>query len=87
MQDLQLGVQQGGDRTGRESGRGGQANIITDMNEPWGISQTCTSCGKCVQSCPTGALFQIGATAGEMTRDPSRLNDIITARRKKEWNV
>ena len=46
-----------------------------------------TSCGKCVQSCPTGALFQIGVTAGEMTRDPSRLNDIITARRKKEWNV
>lgn len=69
------------------AGRGGGAHIITDMNEDWGDSTTCTRCGKCVQSCPTGALFQIGATAGEMTRNPARLNDIITARRKKEWNV
>ena len=69
------------------SGRGGRAHIITDMNEPWGGSLTCTSCGKCVQACPTGALFQKGVCTCEMERDPSRLNDIITARRKKEWNV
>ena len=36
-----------------------RSHIITDMNEPWGDSETCTSCGKCVQSCPTGALFQM----------------------------
>ena len=69
------------------AGRGARAHIITDMNQDWGDSGTCTWCGKCVQSCPTGALFQIGATAAEMTRDPRRLADIITARRKKEWNV
>ena len=69
------------------SGRGGRAHIITDMNEPWGESLTCTSCGKCVQACPTGALFVKGVCTCEMERDPSRLNDIITARRKKEWNV
>jgi len=69
------------------AGRGGEGHIVTDMNEPWGASLTCTSCGKCVQSCPTGALFQIGVTAAEMQRDPTRLNDIVTARSKKEWNV
>jgi NADH dehydrogenase/NADH:ubiquinone oxidoreductase subunit G len=31
-------------------------NFDSDLNEPWG-SSTCTCCGKCVQVCPTGALF------------------------------
>ncbi len=30
------------------SGRGVEARVITDMNQPWGDSATCTSCGKCV---------------------------------------
>lgn len=37
-------------------GRGIDSMVITDLNEPWGKS-TCTRCGKCVQVCPTGALF------------------------------
>jgi bidirectional [NiFe] hydrogenase diaphorase subunit len=44
------------------SGRGGKSKIITDLNQPWGDSETCTSCGKCVMSCPTGALFHKGST-------------------------
>src|SRR5512141_2947865 len=55
------------------SGRGAKSQIITDLNAPWGSSETCTSCGKCVQSCPTGALFNKGSTVGEMQRDRSRL--------------
>ena len=42
------------------SGRGGKARIITDLNQPWGTSDTCTKCGKCVMACPTGALFYQG---------------------------
>ena len=38
-------------------GRGIEASVITDLAEPWGTSQTCTGCGKCVHVCPTGALF------------------------------
>lgn len=44
-------------------GRGIDSMVITDLHEDWGKS-TCTRCGKCVQVCPTGALFdksKIGA--------------------------
>jgi bidirectional [NiFe] hydrogenase diaphorase subunit len=69
------------------AGRGGGSHIVTDMNQDWGDAETCTSCGKCVQSCPTGALFRIGTTAGEMTREPARLGELVTSRRKLEWNA
>jgi len=67
------------------SGRGSKAKIITDLNMAWGDSDSCTQCGKCVQSCPTGALFNKGSTVGEMERDRSKLEFIVTAREKKEW--
>lgn len=69
------------------AGRGVKSKIITDLNAPWGSSDTCTSCGKCIQSCPTGALFYKGSTVGEMERDRSRLEYIVTAREKKQWIV
>lgn len=43
------------------SARGAESRIISDLAEPWGDSATCTDCGKCVQACPTGALFEKGA--------------------------
>ncbi len=69
------------------AGRGGKSSIISDLNEPWGDSETCTACGKCVLACPTGALFAKGATAGEMAHDRSKLEFIATAREKKQWIV
>ena len=69
------------------AGRGGRSLIISDLNEAWGSSETCTSCGKCVMSCPTGALFEKGATAGESERDRSKLEFIVNAREKKQWTV
>jgi bidirectional [NiFe] hydrogenase diaphorase subunit len=69
------------------AGRGTNARVITDLNQPWGTSQTCTSCGKCVHACPTGAIFQQGSTVGEMERDRSRLAFIVTAREKRQWIV
>jgi len=49
-------------------GRGHLAKVITDLNEPWGESTTCTGCGKCVQVCPTGALSEKGKSVAEMTK-------------------
>jgi bidirectional [NiFe] hydrogenase diaphorase subunit len=67
------------------AGRGAKSKIVTDLNQPWGDSETCTACGKCVDACPTGALFARGATAGEMVHDREKLEFIVTAREKKQW--
>lgn len=67
------------------SGRGAKSQIITDLCQPWGDAESCTKCGKCVMSCPTGALFNRGATVGEMEHDRSKLEFIVTAREKKQW--
>ncbi len=50
------------------TGRGFEAQMITDFATPWGESETCTSCGKCVNVCPTGALFTKGWSVSEMKK-------------------
>jgi bidirectional [NiFe] hydrogenase diaphorase subunit len=50
--------------------RGLDTRVQTDMGLPWGESPTCTSCGKCVQVCPTGALFEKGRAVARGTRRP-----------------
>ena len=61
-------------------GRGSDCRVITDLALPWGDSETCTSCGKCVQVCPTGALVKQGTSVGEMVKDQHFLP--ILARRR-----
>lgn len=67
------------------SGRGIASHVITGLNQPWGLVDTCTSCGKCVMACPTGALFNQGVSVGEMTRDGGQLSLLKHARDKREW--
>lgn len=67
-------------------GRGVNSKIVADLNQPWGTSMSCTSCGKCVQVCPTGALFKKGSTVGEMEKTPEFLKWILNGREKKEWS-
>jgi bidirectional [NiFe] hydrogenase diaphorase subunit len=69
------------------AGRGTSAKVITDMNQPWGESPTCTSCGKCFMACPTGAIFSKGSTVAEMEHGRGKLEFLITAREKRQWNV
>ena len=49
------------------------------------MSDTCTDCGKCVQVCPTGALFEKGSAVGEMRKNRSFLKYIVTARETQQW--
>jgi bidirectional [NiFe] hydrogenase diaphorase subunit len=69
------------------SGRGSSALVITDLNQAWGDSTTCTWCGKCSEACPTGAIFKKGSTVAEMEHHREKISFIATARRKREWNV
>lgn len=53
-------------------GRGIDSMIITDLHEDWG-SSTCTRCGKCVQVCPTGALFDKSKIGSDHPKYPDFL--------------
>lgn len=61
--------------------RGISSCVITDLNQPWGDSDTCTSCGKCVQVCPTGALFMKGKSVAEMVKQREFLPYLSVMRR------
>lgn len=50
------------------AGRGVGSRLIAELDQPWGTSRNCTDCGKCVLSCPTGALAQKGYAVEEMTK-------------------
>ncbi|MCL4554730.1 MAG: bidirectional hydrogenase complex protein HoxU [Actinobacteria bacterium] len=67
------------------AGRGIQCTIVADMDQAWGTSESCTSCGKCVWVCPTGALFEKGQTVAEMEKHREFVRYIVTARKTGEW--
>jgi bidirectional [NiFe] hydrogenase diaphorase subunit len=67
------------------AGRGRGSRVVIDLDVPWGASDTCTSCGKCVQACPTGALFIKGSSASEMVKHREFLTYITTAREQRRW--
>ena len=65
--------------------RGENAKIISGLNQPWGDVEACTSCGKCVEACPTGTIFRKGSTTGEKESDRTRIEFLNLAREKHQW--
>jgi bidirectional [NiFe] hydrogenase diaphorase subunit len=64
-------------------GRGIEARVITDLNQPWGESESCTGCGKCVQVCPTAALTEKGRAVAEMVKNKEFLPYLRVMRRRE----
>lgn len=65
--------------------RGSESYLVTDLHQPWGEAASCTSCGKCVAVCPTGALFDKGRAVGEMVHEPGLVGFLAGARERGEW--
>jgi bidirectional [NiFe] hydrogenase diaphorase subunit len=65
-------------------GRGRECLVITDSAQPWGEAESCTSCGKCVQLCPTGALSEKGRSVAEMAKRRQFLPYLTLMRGEKE---
>jgi bidirectional [NiFe] hydrogenase diaphorase subunit len=65
-------------------GRGVESKVITDLNQPWGLSETCTTCGKCVHVCPTGALSEKGRSVAEMEKRRNFLPYLTLMREEHE---
>ena len=51
------------------SARGIRSRLVAELRRPWGEARGCTSCGKCVQVCPTGAMAEKGRAVEEMAKN------------------
>ena len=65
--------------------RGEQCRIIAGLDQPWGAVDSCSHCGKCVEVCPTGALFHKSACSGDHPSHPERLADLLRGRQQQGW--
>lgn len=65
--------------------RGLDSRLVAGLDQPWGEVPACTSCGKCVAVCPTGALTHKGVGVGQRDRDPDVVAFLTEARSERTW--
>lgn len=63
--------------------RGYNVRVISDFDTPWGESETCTSCGKCLHACPTGAFWPKAIVQGQLQKNPGMINELMEKRAMK----
>lgn len=73
-----------GARVWAVAGRGIHSRIVSDLMDDWGAAENCTSCGKCVQACPTGALAEKGMAVHEMVKQSETIGRLAVQRGHSE---
>ncbi len=61
--------------------RGKDAQVIIDLDDPWGESTSCTSCRKCAKVCPVGAIYVEGEVLSE-TKDTNIAKFVLSRRNR-----
>jgi bidirectional [NiFe] hydrogenase diaphorase subunit len=65
--------------------RGSHCRIVAGLDQPWGAVEACTSCGLCIDACPTGALVHNDATTAEKQAHRERPALLRQARLGQGW--